>query len=114
MCASVKKLLAMLFAQSLEIAKSWPKRAICVTLHGLLSPIAKCQNRGMRNILSLVTYELYRWACITGLVAVAISWVGLVISIEWLMRIVRSTRSSVTTSTPAIMADIPEIPGQQR
>ena len=110
MGASVKKEQASLRIESGKIAKSRPKRSIRVALQGLLSPIAKCENFGMRNILSIATSELYRWACITGLVAVAIG----AISIAWLMRIASSIRSFLMAETPASVAEFPEVPRQKR
>ena len=83
-------------------------------LQVLIGPLAKCESGGMRNILFLVRSELFRSARMTGLAAVVICWVGLVISIGWPMRIVNSTRPSLMTGTPASVAEMPDFYNQPR
>ena len=49
----------------------------------------------MSDIIRRVTLELQRWAFMTGLTAVIISWTGLFLTLGWSVRVVKSAQISL-------------------
>jgi hypothetical protein len=59
-----------------------------------------CERTNMRNIFSQLKSELARWALLSSLAAIVITWMGLVVGIGWSVRIVNSARSLLVTAAP--------------
>ena len=59
-----------------------------------------CECTDMRTIISQLKSELVRWALLSSLAAIVITWMGLVVGIGWSVRIVNSTRSLLLMAAP--------------
>jgi len=59
-----------------------------------------CECTDMRTIISQLKSELVRWALLSSLAAIVITWMGLVVGIGWSVRIVNSARSLLLMAAP--------------
>ena len=80
--------------------KLWTEKVITLALLVLGRKLLGCQRTDMRIIISELKSELVRWALLSSLAAIVITWIGLVIGIGWSVRIVNSARSLLLMAAP--------------
>ena len=78
----------------------WTGKVTMLALLVLGKNLLGCQRTIMRSITSELKSELVRWALLSSLAAIVITWMVLVVGIGWSVRIVSSARFLLVTAAP--------------
>ena len=92
----------------------WTGKVTRLALLVLGKNLLGCERTGMRTIISEIKSELVRWALLSSLAAIVMTWMGLVVGIGWSARIVNSARLLLVTAAPMKAVETSGIIGQPK